>query len=455
MKSLLPTLAACALAAAAGDAPFAGDWMGTLDINGKPHRIALHLKHDDGRWSGNFDSLDQGARGIGMDQVEVDGNKLVWKMAAAGIVYEGAFDPASGAISGTLLQGGGKLPLQFKHAAPPPPLLRPQEPKAPFPYVSEAVSYPNPQAEGVRLAGTLTRPKGPGKFPAVLLITGSGAQNRDEEIFGHKPFLLIADFLTRHGIAVLRVDDRGTAESTGKFATATTADFATDVMAGVQFLLKRPEIDAKHIGLLGHSEGGAIAPMVAVRMPEVAFLILLAGTGVPGDETIVQQVYRGNLAGGASEESARQARELERAILNIVKAEPDAEAQQRKLMALAEATPGLQQILKAESPRLNSPWYRYFISHDPRPVLANVKIPVLALNGAKDTQVDAEQNLPAIEAALRKGGNRDVTIKLLPGLNHLFQQCKTGALAEYETIEQTMAPEVLDLIADWIAKRVG
>jgi pimeloyl-ACP methyl ester carboxylesterase len=307
----------------------------------------------------------------------------------------------------------------------------------------------------VRLAGTLTKPKGPGKFPAVLLITGSGPQNRDEEIFGHKPFLLIADFLTRHGIAVLRVDDRGTAESIGKFATATTADFATDVMAGVQFLLKRPEIDAKHIGLLGHSEGGAIAPMVAVRLPEVAFLILLAGTGVPDDETIVQQVYRGNLAGGASEESARQARELERAILNIVKAEPDAEAQQRKLMALAEATPGLQQILKAESPRLNSPWYRYFISHDPRPVLANVKIPVLALNGAKDTQVDAEQNLPAIEAALRKGGNRDVTIKLLPGLNHLFQQCKTGDVSEYQSIEQTMAPEVLDLIADWIAKRVG
>jgi pimeloyl-ACP methyl ester carboxylesterase len=455
MKSLLLTLAACALVAAAGDAPFAGDWMGSLDINGKPLRIALHLKHDDGRWSGTFDSPDQGASGIPMDQVEVDGNKLVWKMVAAGIVYEGSVDTATGAISGTLLQGGGKLPLQFKHAAPPRPLLRPQEPKPPFPYVSEAVSYPNPQADGVRLAGTLTRPKGPGKFPAVLLITGSGAQNRDEEIMGHKPFLVIADFLTRHGIAVLRVDDRGTAESTGKFATATTADFATDVAAGVQFLLKRPEIDAKHIGLLGHSEGGIIAPMVAVRMPEVAFLILLAGTGVPGDQLIAQQIYRGDLAGGASEESAKQARELERAILNVIKAEPDPAARQGKLAALAEGTPGLQQILKAESARLNSAWFLYFISHDPRPVLANVKIPVLAINGAKDTQVDADQNLPAIEAALRKGGNRDVTIKLLPGLNHLFQPCKTGAFAEYESIEQTMAPEVLDLIADWIAKRAG
>jgi pimeloyl-ACP methyl ester carboxylesterase len=272
---------------------------------------------------------------------------------------------------------------------------------------------------------------------------------------GHKPFLLIADYLTRHGIAVLRVDDRGTAESTGKFATATTRDFATDVAAGVQFLLKRPEIDAKHIGLLGHSEGGAIAPMVAVRVPEVAFLVLLAGTGVPGDEILAQQLYRGNLAGGASEESAKQARELERAILNVVKTEPDAAALQGKLAALAGGNLALQQILKDQSAVLNSAWFRYFIGHDPRPVLANVKIPVLALNGSKDTQVDADQNLPAIEAALRKGGNRDVTVKLLPGLNHLFQQCETGAVPEYETIEQTMAPEVLDLIADWIAKRVG
>ena len=455
MKSILLTLAACALVAAAGDAALAGDWMGSLDINGKTIRIALHLKHGDGRWSGTFDSPDQGASGIPMDQVDVDGNKLVWKMAAAGIVYEGAFDPATGTISGTLLQGGAKLALRFKHTEPPAPMLRPQEPKPPFPYVSENVSYPNPQAEGVRLAGTLTEPKGPGKFPAVLLITGSGAQNRDEEIFGHKPFLVIADFLTRHGIAVLRVDDRGTAGSTGTFVTATTRDFATDVVAGVQFLLKRPEIDAKHIGLLGHSEGGIIAPMVAIRMPEVSFLVLLAGTGMPGDEITEAQAYHGALAGGVSEGAAKQTREMEHAILQILKTEPDPAARQAKLAALAEDKPQLQQILKQQAPVLNSPWFQFFLNYDPRPTLAGVRIPVLALNGAKDTQVDPAQNLPAIEAALRKGGNRDVTIKLMPGLNHLFQPCKTGEVAEYETIEQTMAPEVLELIADWIAKRVG
>ena len=455
MRSLRLIFAACALAVAAGDAPFAGDWMGSLDTNGKTLRIALHLKHEAARWSGTFDSLDQGASGIPMDRVEVDGNKLVWKMAAAGIVYEGAFDPASGAISGTFSQGGGKFPLQFKHAAPPAPPLRPQEPKPPFPYVSEAVGYPNPQAEGVRLAGTLTKPKGPGKFPAVLMITGSGAQNRDEEIFGHKPFLVIADFLGRHGIAVLRVDDRGYAESTGNFATATTADFATDVEAGVRFLLKRPDIDAKHIGLLGHSEGGAIAPMVAIRMPEVAFLILLAGTGVPGDELIEAQSYHGALASGGSEEAAKQTREIEHAILHIIKTETDVAARQAKLTALAAGTPGLQQTLTQQSASLNSPWFRYFLNYDPRPALAGVKVPVLALNGAKDVQVDPAQNLPAIEAALRKGGNRDITIKLMPGLNHLFQPCKTGEVSEYLSIEQTMAPEVLDLIADWIAKHVA
>jgi pimeloyl-ACP methyl ester carboxylesterase len=455
MKSLPLTLAACALAAAAGDAPFAGDWIGSLDAGGKTLRIALHLKHDGGRWSGTFDSPDQGASGIPMDQVEVDGTRLAWKMAAAGIVYEGAFDAGSSAISGTLLQGGAKLPLQFKHAAPPAPPLRPQEPKPPFPYVSENVSYANPQAEGVRLAGTLTKPKGPGKFPAVRLITGSGAQNRDEEIFGHKPFLVIADFLARHGIAVLRVDDRGYAESTGSFATATTADFATDVEAGVRFLLKRPDIDARHIGLLGHSEGGAIAPMVAVRMPEVAFLILLAGTGVPGDELIEAQSYHGALASGASEEVAKQSREFEHALLQIIKTETDAAARQAKVTALVAGKPGLQQALAPQSASLNSPWFRYFLNYDPRPALAGVKVPVLALNGAKDAQVDPAQNLPAIEAALRKGGNRDVTIKLMPGLNHLFQPCKTGEVSEYLSIEQTMAPEVLDLIADWIAKHVA
>jgi hypothetical protein len=455
MKSLLLTLAAGALAAAAGDAPFAGDWMGSLDINGKPLRIALHLKHDAGRWSGTFDSLDQGARGIAMDQVNVDGNTLVWKMAAAGIIYEGAFDPASSAINGTFTQGGAKFTLLFKRAAPPAPPLRPQEPKPPFPYVSEAVSYPNPQAEGVRLAGSLTKPKGPGKFPAVLLITGSGAQNRDEEIFGHKPFLVIADFLARHGIAVLRADDRGYAESTGNFATSTTADFATDVEAGVRFLLHRPDIDAKHIGLLGHSEGGAIAPMVAVRMPEVAFLILLAGPGVPGDEIIEAQSYHGALASGAPEEAAKQTREIEHAVLQIVKTETDPAARQAKLTALAEGKPGLQQTLTQQSAALNSPWFRYFVNYDPRPTLAAVRVPVLALNGARDAQVDPAQNLPAIEAALRQGGNRDITIKLMPGLNHLFQPCKTGEVSEYASIEQTMSPAVLDLIADWIARHVA
>jgi pimeloyl-ACP methyl ester carboxylesterase len=455
MKSVLPTLAACALVAAAADAPIAGDWMGSLDAGGKTLRIALHLKHEAARWSGTFDSPDQAAFGIAMDQVDVDGNKLVWKMAASGIVYEGAFDPANGAISGTFSQGGGRFPLRFKHAAPPAPPLRPQEPKPPFPYVSEAVSYSNPQAEGVRLAGTLTKPKGPGKFPAVLLITGSGAQNRDEEIFGHKPFLVIADFLARHGIAVLRVDDRGYAESTGSFATATTADFATDVEAGVRFLLQRPDIDARHLGLLGHSEGGAIAPMVAVRMPEVAFLILLAGTGVPGDELIEAQSYHGALASGASEEAAKKTREIEHAILHIVKTETNAAARQAKLTALAAGTPGLQQTLQQQSASLNSPWFRYFLNYDPRPTLAGVKVPVLALNGAKDAQVDPAQNLPAIEAALRKGGNRDVTIKLMPGLNHLFQPCKTGEVSEYLSIEQTMAPVVLDLIADWIVRHVA
>jgi len=311
------------------------------------------------------------------------------------------------------------------------------------------VAYDNPQAPGVRLAGTLTKPKGAGPFPAVLLITGSGAQNRDEELMGHKPFLVLADYLTRRGIAVLRVDDRGTAESTGNFKTATTQDFATDTMAGVRYLLGRPEIDKKRIGLIGHSEGGVIAPMVAVKMPEVAFIVMLAGSGVSGAQVIEDQVYQGNLLAGISPEAAAQNREFEHKILNIVMSDADPE---KKILALAEGNPALQDNLKRQIPAMRSPWYLYFLAYDPRPTLEKVKCPVLALNGSKDSQVSPELNLPAIEAALKKGGNRDATVQLVPGVNHLFQNAKTGAVSEYREIEETMSPKVLETIAAWIAR---
>ena len=266
---------------------------------------------------------------------------------------------------------------------------------------------------------------------------------------GHKPFLVLADYLTRRGTAVLRVDDRGVGESTGSFSKATTADFATDVMAGVRYLESRSDVDKKHIGLIGHSEGGVIAPMVAVKMPEVGFIVLLAGTGVPGEQIIADQVYQANLIAGSSPELAAANRDFQAKLLKAVMSDSD---QEKKALALAEGNAWLQQKLAHELPAMMSPWYRYFLAYDPRTALEQVRCPVLALNGSKDSQVSPELNLPAIEAALKKGGNKDCTVQLVPGVNHLFQNAKTGAVAEYSAIEETMSPKVLDTIAAWVEK---
>jgi pimeloyl-ACP methyl ester carboxylesterase len=330
-------------------------------------------------------------------------------------------------------------------------LKRPQEPKPPFPYIAEEAGYDNGE---VHLAGTFTKPKGDGPFPAVLLITGSGQQNRDEEIMGHKPFWVLADYLTRRGIAVLRVDDRGIGGSTGIFRTSTTADFATDVTAGVTYLLSRGDVDKTHAGLIGHSEGAIIAPMVAAKMPQVAFIVMLAGTALPGDQIVAGQTYQANILAGATPEQAAKAREFEAKLLAIDVSETDPAAREKKMLALADGETAVQKTLREQMPALQSPWYRYFLAYDPRPALTKVKCPVLALDGSKDTQVGAEQNIPLIQAALKEGGNHDVTVKIFPGVNHLFQDANTGAVAEYATIEQTISPAVLKTIGDWIEKRM-
>ena len=435
---------------AADTPPLAGDWQGTISFNGLEQHLAVHLKSNGGSWTGSMDAVDSGVKGIPIQGVAVQDFKLSFQVPKVQGSYEGTLDAKTDVVSGTWSQGPLKLPLALHRMTGLAGPNRPQEPKPPYPYVSEDVAYDNPQAAGVRLAGTFTKPKGSGPFKTVLLITGSGPQNRDEEIMDHKPFLVLADYLTRRGVAVLRVDDRGVGESTGKFAAATTQDFATDVMAGVRYLLGRADVDKKKIGLIGHSEGGVIAPMVAVKMPEIAFIVLMAGTGVPGHAVIEDQVYQMNLIGGASAEQAAQAREAEQKILSLVMSEPDPE---KKILAMVNGNAAAEARLKAQIPGLMSPWYRYFIEYDPRPALEQVKCPVLALDGSKDSQVSPELNLPAIEGALKKGGNRDVTVELVPGVNHIFQTAKTGAVSEYREIEETMSPKVLAIIGDWVEKR--
>jgi pimeloyl-ACP methyl ester carboxylesterase len=440
---------------------------GKLKAGGAELRLAFHLfKHKDGSYEGTMDSPDQGAKGLALDEVRVQGDAVRLEFRLAKIVYEGKRSKDSQEITGTFKQAGLSFPLTLQRVARASEAKRPQLPRKPYPYDEVEVVYEN-QRQGVKLAGTLTLPRSKGPFPAVLLITGSGQQDRDETLLGHKPFLVLADYLTRRGIAVLRVDDRGLGGSTGNFSTATTADFAEDVLAGVAFLKGRKEINPKQIGLLGHSEGGVIAPLVASRSKDIAFIVLLAGTGVPGDEILITQSARTLKLAKTPAEAIALLRTLQDRLFATVRAEKDSTLAEKKFRAaLKEITSKLSKeekkqaagallVLEVQAGIALSPWGRYFLDYDPRPALRKVTCPVLALNGAKDVQVDAKVNLPAIQAALTEAGNKDVTIRELPDLNHLFQTCKTGAGAEYGAIEETLAPVMLETVADWIAQRTS
>jgi fermentation-respiration switch protein FrsA (DUF1100 family) len=329
-------------------------------------------------------------------------------------------------------------------------IRRPQNPVEPYPYREEDVTYAN-KAVGNTLAATLTIPPGKGPFPAVLLIVGSGPHDRDESLLGHKPFLVLSDYLTRKGIVVLRADKRGVGKSTGDYAKATTADFAADAEAGVAYLKTRPEVDAHRIGLIGHSEGAIIAPMAAVADHDVAFILMMAGSGVPGDQVIVEQGRLIAEAGGESKEKAAEDADKQRETLTLVETEKDPATLDRLLTVklAAEGAPDAQ--IAAQIKAVTSPWFRFFLTYDPATALRKLTIPVLDLNGSLDLQVPPAQNLPAIRKAL--AGNQRAEVDELPGLNHLFQTAKTGSPAEYGQIEETISPIALDKIASWILKQ--
>lgn len=353
---------------------------------------------------------------------------------------------------------------------------RPQTPKPPFPYASHEVSFIN-AADKTQHGGTLTVPKGKGgkgqapagPFPAAVLITGSGSQDRDETIFEHKPFWVIADHLTRAGVAVLRVDDRGVGKSGGDPREATIQIHATDVMAAMDFLKTRKEIDAKKIGVIGHSEGGVISALVGAQREDLAFIVSLAGTGIPGAEiTALQAVAMAKAIPGVTADKLEKLRKIQQAVMKVATTTTDdgkLEAALKRAFIDSQRlglTPGpkldapqIAAKAKAEAKKLSAPWSQSFFKLDPAVYWAKVKCPVLALNGKKDTQVDAEVNLAKIEAALKKGGNKQVTIKALEGLNHLFQPAKTGQVDEYAQIETTIQPAVLELMASWIRQHVG
>lgn len=443
-----------------------GNWLGILDIQGTKQRLVLKVsKASDDALTAKMDSPDQGATDLPIDEIVQKDKTVSFSASKFGISYEGTLNENGDEIAGTFKQGAGALPLVFRRTGEIEKPKRPQMPQKPYPYIEEEVSYKNAK-DNVKLAGTLTFPKNGGKFPAVILITGSGAQDRDETVYGHKPFLVTADYLTRRGIAVLRVDDRGMGGSEMGSKDATSENFAEDVLAGIEFLKSRKEIDAKKIGLIGHSEGGMIAPMVAARSKDAAFIVLMAGLGQTGADVIYTQTGLLLKAEGESDFAAAEMVKALKNVMAILKSEPDDKlAGQRINDALDKQKSGLRDErqkefapleakIRSQIPIYVMPWFRYFVAFDPQPVLKKVKIPVLAVNGENDLQVAAKENLDLIAAALKAGKNKDVTVVSFPKLNHLFQTSETGSPAEYQKIEETISPRVLETISDWILKRV-
>lgn len=439
----------------------AGDWHGMLKVQGVQLRLVFHIQEEGEGYTATMDSPDQGAKGIPVTSTSFEHPTLKIGMPNLGIVYEGTLNEA-GTITGDFNQYGQILPLELSREVPEKgTVLRPQEPVKPYPYYTEEVTFTNKKAN-VELAGTLSLPQQEGVFPTVVLISGSGPQNRDEELFGHRPFLVLADYLTKNGIAVLRYDDRGTALSTGNFNSATSRDFAEDVTAAVSFLKTRKEIDKNNIGLIGHSEGGIIAPMVASRSQDITFIVLMAGVGIPGDELLLLQQRAIGKVSGFSDDMLMDIEMANRTVFSMIKESTDLTQLSSDLTQYLKEHPDKSKPAGVEADtyaqlkvdQLLSPWWLNFIRYDPAIALEEVQCPVLAINGEKDLQVLPKQNLVAIKAALERGGNQKLTIKELPGLNHLFQESSTGSPAEYGQLSQTLAPEALDTILTWIQKQV-
>jgi uncharacterized protein len=437
-----------------------GSWLGRISVSAISVRIVFNLSIiEKDSLVATMDSPDQGAKNIKLGPVTFDGKAIKISAGAMLAEYNGILKSDT-LIEGTWKQAGKSFDLNLSRLKTAFIINRPQEPKPPFPYISEDVTFLNIKFN-INLAGTLTIPEGDGPFPAVIMITGSGAQNRNEEIFGHKPFLVIADYLTRKGIAVLRYDDRGVGKSQGNPASATSADFATDAEAAFEYLKNNPKIKSKAIGLIGHSEGGLIAPLIASSNKEIACIVSLAGPGVSGEEIILRQGADISRASGIEEKKINENNITNKKIFAVLKKEKDNKKAEEKMMAVYKdilmkqdsSKEAVEKALKEVQPSLNANnlnWLRYFIITNPGDYWKKVKCPVLALNGEKDIQVAADENLPSIEKALRSGGNNSVKTIKMPGLNHLFQHCKTGLPGEYGEIEETFSPEVLKIISDWI-----
>ncbi|GAB3828484.1 alpha/beta hydrolase family protein [Hymenobacter jeollabukensis] len=447
-----------ALTTAAAPAPpnLAGDWQGSLSAGGTEVPLVFHLQQSAGGYTGTLDSPKQQAYGLPIASITVRADSVIMRLTAPAVRVTGKVSADGQQISASWQQGGRTAPLTLRRqaagtatAAP----QRPQEPKAPLPYRAEDVTFRNATA-GIRLAGTVTVPPGQGPFPAVVLVSGSGPQDRDETVFGHHPFRVLADYLTRRGFVVLRYDDRGVGQSEGSQASYTTADGATDAQAALAYLRQRPDVQAAKTGLIGHSEGAMIGLLTATQAQPPAFLVSLAGPAVRGVEMMVRQNEDLGRASGMEAEQLTAARNLNQQVYLTVLQTPDNQQAQAQVVKLLTQIGMNAAQAQQQAAALTTAWYRQLLAFNPEPLLPKVKCPVLALGGSKDLQVAAGPNLAAWEKGVRAGGNADVTAQELPGLNHLFQTATTGLTDEYGRLTETFSPTALAVIGDWLARHM-
>ena len=428
-----------------------GYWKGQIDLGGQQLEMAFNIKAAENGYSATLDVPAQGAFDVPVDKTVFQDNHLQLTLSAMGASYSGMLKGE--AIEGEFTQHGMAFPLNLARGEKEAPKARPQDPQPPFNYRAEEVTFTN-KKEGNTLAGTLTIPEGDGPFPALVLVSGSGQQNRDEELMNHRPFWVIADYLSRRGVAVLRYDDRGMGGSTGEVLNATSMDFSYDAEAAFNFLLNRKEINASQVGILGHSEGGIINFMVAERRPEVAFLVSLAGPAVNGIEVLKEQQAAILRAQGMTEEMVKFSGNANAQMFDIIEASNDRVEADTLLRQLLKGWGYNEELTEQTVGQMASPWMYYFLKYDPTDAIVKTNCPALLLNGSKDLQVLASQNLPAYEKIIAEHGKTNLTLREMPDLNHLFQHCETGSPTEYVEIEETISPEVLEAIVEFV-KGIG
>ena len=436
--------------------PAEGTWQGAIETGNMRMRLQLHLSHDDQkRLAASVDSLDQGVQGIPAANVSERSGKVKLELPAFNAEYVGTLSPDKNEINGHWSQNENLETLTFRRSDQVLELRRPQNPRKPYPFREEEVSFASGDGKAT-LAGTLSLPPGTGPFPAAVLVGGSGPNDRDESVAGHKPFLILADFLTRKGIAVLRYDKRGISGSTGDFSEATIEVFAQDAQSALAYLAKRTEVDAKRLGVVGHSEGGILAALAATGSPDVKWVVLLATPASTGERTLLHQSELIARAGGLPEDQIERSLAFDRKAYAAVRQSKDPAALEPRLQELVDQS-GLgaampPAALQAQIKLMGSPWFREFLDFDPLPLLTKLQCPVLALAGDRDLQVDSLENVPLLRQAYESSGNKDFTVVEIEGVNHLFQKAQSGSPALYGAIEETIAPEVLAAIGNWVAK---